>query len=700
MNLPLLSNQLGINQRIVQSVITLLEDGATVPFIARYRKEVTNSLDEVQIEAIETGRKQQLALIKRKETILKAIQEQGKLDDKLKTLIGGCWDINQLEDIYLPFKKSRKTRADKAKEQGLEGLAKLISAQRNPDIKSATRQFVKGSVKSVDDALQGARDIIAEWVSENPKSRQMIREMFTKHAQLSSKVVANKKEDAQVYRDYFAYSEKLSKCPSHRLLAVWRGEEEGFLRVSIDVDKERAFERLARYYIKSSGAAADQLELAIKDSLKRLIFPSLANEVKKEAKAKADKEAIKVFASNVRQLLLAPPIGEVAVLALDPGFRTGCKVAVIDANGELLFDTAIYPHPPQKQVAKATDEIKHLIRKYAVKHIAIGNGTAGRESYDFIKSLGLDVEVHLVNENGASIYSASKIARDEFPDKDITVRGAVSIGRRLKDPLAELVKIDPKSIGVGQYQHDVNQVLLKEELEKVVSSCVNAVGINLNTASPHVLQFVSGLGPKLAENIVNYRKDIGRFESRVQLKKVPRMGAKAFEQAAGFLRVRDGKNVLDNTGIHPERYAVVKQLLKKENITIEKAKSYKPDLKQYVSEAVGLPTLQDIWKELQKPGLDPRGEAVATEFSADIRSMTDLSEGMVLSAVVTNLTKFGAFVDLGIKEAALLHISEIVDKYISDPSEVLHLNQQIEVKVLSIDVDRKRVGVSMKAVDR
>jgi uncharacterized protein len=605
-----------------------------------------------------------------------------------------------LEDIYLPFKKSRKTRADKAKEQGLEGLAKMISAQRNPNIKSAARQFVKGSVKSVDDALQGARDIIAEWISENVKSRQMIREMFARYAMLSSKVVTAKKEEAQVYRDYFAYGEKLSKCPSHRLLAVWRGEEEGFLRVSIDVDKDRAFERLSRYYIKSSGATADHLELAIKDSLKRLIFPSLANEVKKEAKTKADQEAIHVFASNVKQLLLAPPIGEVAVLALDPGFRTGCKVAIIDANGELLFDTAIYPHPPQNQFDKAADEIKQLIQKYAIKHVAIGNGTAGRESYDFIKYLGLDLEVHLVNENGASIYSASKIARDEFPDKDITIRGAVSIGRRLKDPLAELVKIDPKSIGVGQYQHDVNQALLKEELEKVVSSCVNAVGINLNTASPHVLQFVSGLGPKLAENIVNYRKDIGRFESRAQLKKVPRMGAKAFEQAAGFLRVRDGKNMLDNTGIHPERYVVVKHLLKTESVTIEEAKSHKPDLKQYVTEAVGLPTLTDIWKELQKPGLDPRGEAVATEFSADIRSMTDLSEGMVLTAVVTNLTKFGAFVDVGIKEAALLHISEIVDKYISDPSEVLHLNQQIKVKVLSIDLDRKRVGVSMKAVDQ
>jgi len=699
MNLALLSNQLGINQRIVQSVIQLFDDGATVPFIARYRKEATNSLDEVQIAAIETGRKQQLVLIKRKETILKAIKEQGKLDDKLKDLITGCWDLNQLEDIYLPFKKSRKTRADKAKEQGLEGLAKLISAQRNQDIKAAAKKFVKGTVKSVDDALQGARDIIAEWVSENAKSRQMVREMFARQAQLKSKVVAAKKQEAQVYRDYFDYSEKLSKCPSHRFLAVWRGEEEGFLRVSIVVDSEREIERLARYYIKSSGAAADQLEMAIKDSLKRLIFPAIANEVKKDAKLKADKEAIHVFASNVRQLLLAPPIGEVSVLALDPGFRTGCKVAVIDTNGELLYDTAIYPHPPQNDLAKASDEVNRLIKKYNIGHVAIGNGTAGRESYDFIKSLGLDVEVHLVNENGASIYSASKIAREEFPNKDITVRGAVSIGRRLKDPLAELVKIDPKSIGVGQYQHDVNQVLLKEELDKVVSSCVNAVGINLNTASPHVLQFVSGLGPKLAENIVKYRKEIGRFDSRTQLKKVPRMGAKAFEQSAGFLRVRDGKHVLDNTAIHPERYIEVNKLLKKEGITADQAKSHQPDLQQYVTEAVGLPTLKDIWMELQKPGIDPRGEAVATEFSADIRLMADLKENMVVSAVVTNLTKFGAFVDLGIKEAALLHISEIVDKYISDPAEVLHLNQQIKVKVLSVDLVRKRVGVSMKAVD-
>ncbi len=699
MNLALISNQLGIDKRIVNNVIKLFEDGATIPFIARYRKEATNSLDEVQIGAIDTARKRQQSLIKRKEVILKAIEELGKLDNSLKEQIANCWDINLLEDIYLPFKKSRKTRADKAREQGLEGLARLISKQRTPDVIGSTSQYVKGSVKSVDEALQGAKDIIAEWISENAKTRQLVRDMFAAHATLSSKVVKTKLQQAQQYRDYFAFEERLQKCPSHRLLAVLRGEEEGFLRVNISIDKDRAFDRLSRFYIKSSGSAAKLIEEAIKDSLKRLIYPALANEAKKEAKTKADIEAIQVFAENIKQLLLAPPLGEVSVLGLDPGFRTGCKLVIIDEYGELLYDAAIYPHPPQNQTAAAASEVKSLIEKYHIKHIAIGNGTAGRETYDFIKSLALDVEVHLVNENGASIYSASSIAREEFPDKDITVRGAVSIARRLKDPLAELVKIDPKSIGVGQYQHDVNQTLLKEELDKVVSLCVNSVGININTASSHVLQYVSGLGPKLAANIITYRKEVGRFDSRSQLQKVPRMGSKAFEQAAGFLRVRNGVNVLDNTGIHPESYTLVNQLLSNEGVNMDSLDGHQINFESYVSDQVGLPTLKDIWNELQKPGLDPRGEAVPTEFSENIRSIKDLSDGMVLPAVVTNLTKFGAFVDLGIKEAALLHISEIVDRYISDPAEVLKLNQQIKVVILSIDLERSRIAVSMKSLN-
>ncbi len=701
MNLKLLENQLGISSGQIKKVIQLFDDGATVPFIARYRKEVTQSLDEVQILAIKTGYEKQQKLIKRKESILDSIKEQGKLTPALQKKIEDCWDENLLEDIYLPFKKSRKTKADIAKEKGLEGLAKLIWAQKTDGLQSAAKNYINKSVKTEDEALEGARHIIAEWINQNLSTRKVIREVFTRHAFVTAKVVKKKKEEAQVYTDYFDYSEPLKRCPSHRLLAVFRGEEEGMLKVKIGIDEERAVEKLSRYYVNSRGACAQEMETAIKDSLKRLIFPSIENETKKIAKQKADLEAIKVFANNLKQLLLSAPLGEVPILALDPGFRTGCKVVVLDAHGGLLKNTTIYPHPPQQKIAESTATINELVKKYKVKHIAIGNGTAGRESYQFLQNMGCDAELYMVNENGASIYSASEIARLEFPDQDLTVRGAVSIGRRLMDPLAELVKLDPKSIGVGQYQHDVNQTLLKEELNQVVESCVNAIGVNLNTASPYLLQHVSGLGPKLAENIIHYRQEIGGFQERKELLKVPRMGKKAYEQAAGFLRIKEGKNPLDNTGIHPERYTITKKILKTEGIDPKNFKDqtdkiFGIKLSAYTTEEVGMPTLKDIVAELKKPGIDPRGAAKAVKFSARIKTIEDLEKGMILTGIVNNLTKFGAFVDIGIKDSALLHISEITNKFIKDPAEVLSLNQEVRVKVMDIDVVRKRISITMK----
>lgn len=701
MNLAVLGNQLGISTPQIERVINLVQEDATVPFIARYRKELTGSLDEVQIADIKKAYEKQLKFIKRKHAILEIIKEQGKLTPSLQQIIEKCWNEIELEDLYLPFKKSRKTKADIARENGLEGLAKLISAQKSNDVSHAAQSFLNNAVSTVDDALQGARYIIASWINENLNTRQHIRDMYKKHARVESIVVKKKIKEAQKYKDYFNYSESLNRCPSHRLLAVFRAEEEGLLKVNVKIDTDRAVDKLSRYYIKSSGACADQILLAIKDSLKRLICPSLENERRKEAKTTADIDAIQVFANNLSQLLLSAPLGQVPVLALDPGFRTGCKVVILDEHGSLLHNTTIFPHPPQKQDQSAAAEIKQLIKKFEIKHIAIGDGTAGRESYQFFQSLGLDLELYMVNENGASIYSASEVAREEFPDKDITVRGAVSIGRRLMDPLAELVKIEAKSIGVGQYQHDVNQTLLQEELDKVVVSCVNKIGINLNTASPYLLQYVSGLGPKLAQNIIQFRHENGGFSQRKELLQVPRMGKKAYEQAAGFLRISGGNNPLDDTGIHPERYKLVKTIFKEQKVDPFKLGDQKDKLAQinwasYVNDEVGMPTLRDIRDELQKPGIDPRGAAQSVQFSDEIKSIEDVEPGMVLQAIVNNLTKFGAFVNIGIKDSALLHISEITDRFIKDPAEVLSLNQELSVKVKEVDKARHRIAVTLK----
>ena len=696
-----ISAKLNLPPKAVGQVLSLLKEGATVPFIARYRKEQTGSLDEVQIFAIAKEQELFKKLEKRKETIISVIKEQGKLTDQLLRKIEDCWDLSMLEDIYLPYKKSRKTRADTARENGLEPLAKIISAQRTNNLKGEAKRYVRGSVKSIEDAIAGARDIIAQWINEDIRIRTALRSAYDRYASITSKVVSKKKSEADKYKDYFSYTGPLKKTPSHRLLAMFRGENEGLLKVRLEIDTERAAERIRRSYIRSRGACADHIDLAISDALKRLLLPSLENELKKVAKEKADQEAIDVFSNNLRQLLLAPPLGEESVLALDPGFRTGCKLVVLDQHGDLTHKSTIYPHPPQSKSQEAGQTVKQLVQRYEIQHIAIGNGTAGRETMTFIQDLMLGVEVYMVNESGASIYSASEVARAEFPHEDVTVRGAISIGRRLMDPLAELVKIDAKSIGVGQYQHDVNQSLLNESLSNTVVSAVNAVGINLNTASQYLLQYVSGIGPTLAQNIVDHRSAIGGFSSRQELNDVPRMGKKAYEQAAGFLRIKDSKELLDNTAIHPERYTLVKTILKDHNLINlkniqEMFQLKKINLAVYESADIGLPTLNDIAKELSKPGLDPRGSAQAVAFSSHIRTIDDLEIGAVLNGVINNLTKFGAFVDIGIKESGLIHISQITDRFISDPSEVLSLAQHVSVKVLDIDVDRKRISLTMK----
>jgi len=691
----------GLPPRSIDQVLQLLKEGATIPFIARYRKERTGSLDEVQITKIVQELESLNKLEKRKSTILFIIEEQGKLTPDLSKRIQECWSSISLEDMYLPYKKSRKTKADIAREHGLEPLAKIISAQRSTDLYKEARRFIKGSVKDNTSALEGARHIIASWMNENIAMRKGIRSMYDHSAVISSKVVKKNKEKAEKYRDYFDFSERLKKCPSHRFLAIYRGDEEGLLRMKISIEHDRARERLHRYYVKSSGECADHIDQAINDALKRLILPSIENEFRKSAKEGADEEAIEIFVKNLRQLLLAAPLGDRSVLAIDPGFRTGCKVVVLDNYGNLILNDTIYPHPPQSATSESTEKVRHWINKYNFKFIAIGNGTAGRETYQWLKNMNEPVQLYMVNESGASIYSASEVARNEFPNLDLTVRGAISIGRRLMDPLAELVKIDPKSIGVGQYQHDVNPSKLKESLDRTVVSCVNTVGVNLNTASRHLLQYVAGVGPILADNIIAHRKKIGGFEQRKELMEVPRMGKKAYEQAAGFLRIKDGKRLLDNTGVHPERYTLVERMLHDYNISLsqlesKKAKIEKIDLKAYTSDEVGLPTLNDIISELLKPGLDTRGAAQAVDFSNDIKSISDLKIGMTLNGVVNNLTKFGAFVDLGIKESALLHISQITDRFIKDPSEVLSLQQQVRVQVLDIDFGRKRVSLTMK----
>jgi uncharacterized protein len=701
----LIASALNIKESQVSKTVDLLESGATIPFISRYRKEVTGGLDEVQITAIKEQNDKLKELIKRKETILKSIDEQEKLTPELKTRIENCWNLSELEDIYLPYKPKRQTRAEIARKKGLEPLANIIMLQQKIDVETKALSFVKGDVKNVKDAISGACDIIAEQINEDEYARNAIRNLFQREAVITSKVVKGKEEEGDKYRDYFDFSEKLSKVPSHRILAIRRGESEGFLRVNIAPDEDTALERLDKRFLKgdNDNQATNYVADAIEDSYKRLLKPSIETEFSAISKEKADDDSIRVFTENLRQLLLAPPLGEKRVLGVDPGYRTGCKLVCLDAEGNLLHNETIYPHPPQNETLKAGNKVVKLVSTYNIDAIAIGNGTASRETEYFITNLRYEknVQVFVVSENGASIYSASKTAREEFPDYDVTVRGAISIGRRLMDPLAELVKIDPKSIGVGQYQHDVDQTKLKNSLDLTVESCVNLVGVNVNTASKHLLTYVSGLGPVLAQKIVDYRAANGAFKSRKELMKVPRMGEKAFEQCAGFLRIAGAENPLDNSAVHPESYHVVEKMAKDLKCTVKdliENKELKKTLKldAYISEKVGLPTLNDIMEELDKPGRDPREGIKVFEFDPNIRTIEDLREGMLLPGIVTNITNFGCFVDVGIKENGLVHISELADRFVSDPTEVVSLHQHVEVRVLSVDLARKRVQLSMK----
>lgn len=690
----------------VRNTIGLLESGATIPFISRYRKERTGGLNEVQITDIKNQLDKLTELKARKDTILNALEKQEKLTPELKARIEASWDSNEIEDIYLPYKPKRVTRAEMARKKGLEPLAKLIAAQRESFLSGRVPAFVQGEVKDEEDALSGARDIIAEWVNENERTRNQVRFAF-RQAVISAKVIKGKEEEGAKYRNYFQFEEKLSRCQSHRLLAVRRGEEEGILRVSIAPAADDAcLESLYRQYKRNNGACWEQFQLAIDDAYKRLLKPSIESEFAKSSKQKADEEAIRVFADNLRQLLLAPPLGQKRVLGIDPGYRTGCKVVCLDAQGNLLHNETIYPHPPKNERKKAEIKIQHLVEAYNIDAISIGNGTASRETEEFITNIRYTrpVKVFVVSEDGASVYSASAVARAEFPEYDVTVRGAVSIGRRLMDPLAELVKIDPKSIGVGQYQHAVDQALLKKSLDQTVESCVNLVGVNVNTASKELLTYISGLGPVLAQNIVQYRAENGPFDSRKDLKKVPRLGEKAFEQCAGFLRIPNGSNPLDNSAVHPESYPVVEKMAADLHCTVGelmKRKELKQQicLEQYQTDEIGMPTLQDIMKELDKPGRDPRSEIQEFSFNPDIHTIDDLQEGMVLPGIVTNITNFGCFVDVGIKENGLVHISELADRFVSNPAEVVSIHQHVQVRVLSIDTARKRVQLSMKGIE-
>jgi protein Tex len=703
--IQLIAQQVGIHYTNVSNTIQLLNEGGTVPFISRYRKERTGSLDEVQIEAIKDAKEKMEELLKRKETILKTIQEQELLTPELQKRIDDCFDSTELEDIYLPYKPKRRTRAMIAREKGLEPLAIIIQKQYESNLIFKAQSFVNEKVESVEEALAGARDIIAEWINENERARGIVRREFEHGAFIISKVVKGKEEEGAKFNDYFDWNEPLKKCPSHRLMAMRRGENEGFLRVSVTPESEEPIQRLKRFLIHSNNACTDQMELAVADAYKRLLEPSIETEFANLSKEKADEEAIRVFADNLRQLLLAAPLGQKRVLALDPGFRTGCKLVCLDAQGNLLHNETIYPHKPPEEVQQAARKISSLVSSYEIEAIAIGNGTASRETEAFVKKLHYDRElkVFVVSEDGASIYSASKIARDEFPQYDVTVRGAISIGRRLLDPLAELVKIDPKSIGVGQYQHDVDQKKLKNSLDKVVESSVNMVGVNVNTASQHLLTYISGLGPQLAQNIVDYRKENGPFNARTEIQKVARMGAKAFEQAAGFLRVSDAVNPLDNSAVHPESYFVVQKIAKDLKCSIQELISSEELQKQivwtnYVTDKIGLPTLEDIKKELAKPGRDPRSAIKVFEFAPNIYKVEDLQIGMVLPGIVTNITKFGAFVDVGVKQDGLVHVSQMADKYISDPAEIVKLHQHVHVKVIELDLQRKRIQLSLKQV--
>ncbi len=703
----LIAAELNISNRAVANTIKLLHDGATIPFISRYRKEMTGNLDEIQITTIRDLSVKYTELDKRKETILPTIEEQGKLTDELRQRIVNCYNPTELEDIYLPFKPKRRTRATIAKGKGLEPLALMIYKQQERNILDKAKGFLSDSVADIDEALAGARDIVAEWISEDEKIRNVTRRHFRKLAVIRSRAVKGKEVEGIKYSDYFAWEEEVRRCASHRFLAMRRGQEEGFLRVSINPPAEPVIEELERMFVRANGESAQQFRLAIADSYKRLIEPSIENEFTAELKEKADDEAIRVFAENLRQLLLSPPLGQKRVLAIDPGYRTGCKVVCLDEQGNLLHNETIFPHPPQSEQGKAMSKISALVDTYRIEAIAIGNGTASRETEALIKRIRFssDVKVFVVSEDGASVYSASSVAREEFPEYDVTVRGAVSIGRRLMDPLAELVKIDPKSIGVGQYQHDVDQTKLKGSLDQVVESCVNHVGVYLNTASKHLLTYVSGLGPQLAKNIVEYRSQYGVFLSRNDLKKVPRLGEKAFEQAAGFLRIADADNLLDNTAVHPESYHIVEKMAADLGCSVidliknEELRS-KIKLERYVTDTVGLPTLTDIMQELSKPGRDPRKGIKVFEFAESVFSIDDLKPGMVLPGIVTNITNFGVFIDVGVKQDGLVHISQLANRYVSNPLDVVKLHQHVMVKVLDVDTARKRIQLSLKDVEQ
>ena len=698
----MISAALGISEKQIGHTLDLLEDGATIPFISRYRKEATGGLDEVQIEAIKTHYEKLNETAKRKETIINTISEQGKMTPELQKRIDETWDSTILEDIYLPYKPKRRTRAEVARQKGLEPLATLLMLQREPNPEKRAEAYVKGEVKDAEDALKGARDIIAEQVSEDEQARNTVRFAFSRQAVITAKVVKGKETEADKYRDYFEFSKPLKKCTSHQLLAIRRAEAEGLLKVSISPDDEECVERLERRFVRSNNPCGEQVAEAVQDAYKRLLKSSIETEFAAQSKEQADEEAIRVFVQNLRQLLLASPLGQKRVMGIDPGFRTGCKVICLDAQGNLLHNENNYPHAPVHKTAEAVSKIQKMVEAYQIEAIAVGNGTASRETEDFLKhqTFRQDIQVFVVSEQGASIYSASKIARDEFPEYDVTVRGAVSIARRLMDPLAELVKIDPKSIGVGQYQHDVDQTKLKKSLDLTVESCVNLVGVNLNTASSHLLTYISGLGPQLAQNIVNYRAENGAFTSRKQLMKVPRMGAKAFEQCAGFLRIPQAENPLDNTAVHPESYCIVEQMAKDLGCSVaeliaskELRLKIKPE--KYLTPTVGMPTLKDILQELEKPGRDPRGPIKIFEFDKNVRTINDLHEGMELPGIVGNITNFGAFVDIGIKENGLIHLSQLADRFVSDPNEIVSIHQHVQVKVLSVDMDRKRIALKL-----
>lgn len=703
----IIAKKLNLNGRYVENTLQLLEEGCTIPFISRYRKERTGNMDEVQIAAISEANDKLKDIDKRKETVVKTITEQGKMTDELQRRIEDCWDANELEDIYMPFKPKRRTKAQMARELGLEPLSVILMMQRESNPETAAKRFVKEGVKDVAAAIKGAQDIIAETVSEDERSRQQVRSAFRREAIISSKVVKAKAdtEEAAKFSDYFDFSEPLKRCSSHRLLAMRRGENEGILRISISADDEGCIDRVKRFFIRGYGKCSSLVGEAVEDSYKRLLKPAIETEFANLSKEKADEEAINVFTENLRQLLLSAPLGQKRVMGVDPGFRTGCKVVCLDEQGNLLHHEAIFPHPPVNKPQQAAQQVEKMVERFNIEAIAIGNGTASRETTAFIKSLHFnhDVKQFVVSEDGASVYSASKTAREEFPDEDVTVRGAVSIGRRLMDPLAELVKIDPKSIGVGQYQHDVDQTKLKKSLDLTVESCVNTVGVNLNTASQHLLTYVSGLGPTLAKNIAEYRKENGAFTSRAQLKKVSRLGPSAFEQCAGFLRIPGAKNPLDNSAVHPESYKIVEQMAKDCHCTVsdlikDKKKRESIDIKRYITDTIGIPTLTDIIKELEKPGRDPREQIETFEFDKNVTTVDDLIEGMILPGIVTNITNFGAFVDVGVHQDGLVHISQLADRYVSDPTQVVKLHQHVKVKVVEVDRKRNRISLSMKGV--